>query len=475
MAGTEEEPVFRSSMTRRAMLSRVGRYTALAGVAMATPSLLSACSSDGATGSTGTTGTTGTPAVSDTTRATGTSGTSGATGSTSAPGTSSSLAKLGGQITIGIDTASMDPLVKMVPAFTEQTGITVKFDTGIPHRAGDQLTALVPQFQAGQAPCDLLLAGDGATPVFAQAGWLEPFTDAIPQAAWDDLTDGMTDYANNWCKFNGQVYRLPGTVSPLLYFGRQDILSSLGVDAPGTWDDIVSLGDPAKTKHNMYAFVDAIAKGGFAYNDISWLSLQAAGNVFKFDDGTQNAFKFLSQLIEKDYFPKSALAWTFNESYAAYLSDKSVTIRAQTDLIRKAQASKDWYKDDKVKVLLPPAGPNGERATWLGGYGLVIPKASKSVDQAKEFLAWLSLPAQMVATGADSNWFSPRHSQLEAFADTPLGRAYQAYTEAKVMKSRPITDNVSKAESVVETVLQSYLTGQMSLDDAVKSGRGQLG
>lgn len=380
-------------------------------------------------------------------------------------------AKKGGTIRVGLQESLYDTYRPHIDAFTKQTGIKVRL-SAVPPAGGDQVTQLTPQFSSSTTPVDALMTSDEATPSFIQAGWLEPLT-----AEWNKVKDDhpadMQAYVKQWSSKDGEVYRIPMGWSVGFYWVRQDVLDRLKADVPAKWDDLLDLKQKASSR-GMFAFADAVSKPSLATVYMAYLCSQSGGQLFDFDDGTRQAFQYAKQLIDTKAFPKAALNWTYDQLNANYMNDKIATMRQWNYFFSVARDNKKWFEDDKAVIVLPPAGPAG-RGTWAGAWGWTIPKFSKSVDQAKQFIAFMTtseLAPQLAK--ANSQLVMPRSSINEAMPDDGTVKAMAEYSKAGVTKTRPWNANVGQAQSVVDTIASSYLSGQMSLDEAMTKGKQRI-
>jgi ABC-type glycerol-3-phosphate transport system substrate-binding protein len=207
---------------------------------------------------------------------------------------------------------------------------------------------------------------------------------------------------------------------------------------------------------------------------MAFLDSQAGGTLFNFDAKTREAFAFAKKMIDVGAFPKNALTWNYDQENAAYLKDKLITMRQWNFFESVAQGTPKWFKRAKAEIVLPPAGPAG-RGTWASTWGWGIPKASGKKDEAREFIKFIASPknAPLLAK-VNSYYAQPRHSIIRALPNDYFIKAMGAYSKAGVVKGRPFNPKVGQAQAVVDTVVTAYLTGQTSLDGAMRTGRKQI-
>ena len=382
-------------------------------------------------------------------------------------------AQRGDEIIVSAQQFSQEPLQPFIAEFTKQTGIMVSFFAN-PSAGGDQVAQLTPQFASSSTPVDVLSSSDEAAPLFIRAGWMEPLNDIIPDGFWDDWDQSVRDYVAIWSTVDDQVYRIPHGWSVGYFWTRQDLLTQMGAQAPASWDDIRALGETAKAQ-GKFAFADAASKPSLAFVYAAYVVAQAGGDIFAFDDGTRAAFAFARELVDKEYFPKAAANWTYDQLNAAYMNDSLVTMRQWPFFYDVSRRNTAWFTDEKAVITLPPAGPGGIRATWAGAWGWMIPKFTEKKDAAKEYIKFMTAPERSGPLAqAMSDYITPRKSALAVLKGQGLAKSLAEYSAAGVITPRPFHPRVSEAQAIIDTVFNGYLTGQLNLDDAMSNGKRDI-
>jgi multiple sugar transport system substrate-binding protein len=207
---------------------------------------------------------------------------------------------------------------------------------------------------------------------------------------------------------------------------------------------------------------------------LAYLTAQAGGDIYKADAGTKQAFEFAKKLIDEGYFPKDALTWTYDQSNAAYMSDKLATMRQWTFFNDVAPGNTEWYAPEKAVIVDPPAGPAGAK-TWAGGWGMAVPKDAKNKDAALKFVAWMNEPDHAVELAQASSFFvTARTSVLDAMGSDGIVAALKHYSESGFVVPRPFHPQAAQAETIVDDIGQSYLTGQIDIDEAMSQLASQI-
>ena len=379
----------------------------------------------------------------------------------------------GDEIVVSAQQFSHEPLQPFVDEFTEETGIRVSFFAN-PAAGGDQVAQLTPQFAASSTPVDVLSSSDEAAPLFVRAGWMEPLDDIIPDGFWDDWDQSVRDYVAIWSTVDDQVYRIPHGWSVGYFWTRQDILGEMGMEAPASWDDLRTLGEAARAD-GKYAFADAASQPSLAFVYAAYVVAQAGGSIFDFDEGTRTAFEFARELVDQEYFPRAAANWTYDQLNAAYMDDALVTMRQWPFFYDVSRDNTEWFAEEKTAIVLPPAGPGGQRATWAGAWGWMVPRFSQKIDAAKEYIRFMTAPERAGPLAeAMSDYITPRQSTFDVLQGQGLAANLAEYSEAGVITPRPFHPRVSEAQAIVDTLFNGYLTGQYTIDDVIANGQRDI-
>lgn len=391
----------------------------------------------------------------------------------SAPASSGS-AGAGSTITYSVQSFSHEALKPFLDEFKAQTGITVTLQSG-PATDQDLLTQVIPAFNSGTTPFDVMDLGDPGCATLATAGWLSPLDDVLDTAFWDDLTPGMTDAMKQWNQRDGKTYRVYHNWEIGYYWLRADLLKKQSLAAPKTWAELVSVGKEFKAKTGGYAFADAASKPGLTFVYLAYLVAQAGGSLYAFDAGTEQAFQFAHDLIyTHEIFPKDALTWTYDQLNSSYMADKLMSMREWTFFWDVAQGEKKWYDPAKIDIVSPPAGPAGSK-TWAGGWGYAVPKQGKNQDAAKKFVQYMSRPDVATRLAEASSFFvTARKSIFDKLGDKGIVKYMKEYSEAGVVTPRPYHPQAAKAETVIDDIGQAYLTNQMDLATAMSEGKKRI-
>lgn len=397
--------------------------------------------------------------------------TTGAAETTATATTAAETTANKGEIVVAAIDSRIITLEPFAKEFTEKTGIKVTFQS-IP--SGEPLPMYATYWINGVSPYDVCEVDDGTVIGVGTPGWLLPLNDIIPAETWDDFTPSIMERMNIWDKYQGNFIRIPHSAELQYVYVRKDLLDAKGLAVPTTWDEMVNVGKEF-AKENIWGTVDALGKGGMCFVYISYLVGQAGGDVFAFDEGTAEAFKFVYDMINTyKIFPKDAISYTYDELNLAYTKDRVIMIRQWPYARDVFMGDKAWYSPDKVTIVLPPKGPANNKS-WMTSWGWSIPKYAKNIEGAKEFIKFItSNDVQSRLALVASDFVVTRKSVFAAMGDKGITPYLKMYDEAGAIGNRPYHLKVNEAQEIVENMLHSYLLGEITLDEAMKQGKSLI-
>lgn len=410
------------------------------------------------------------------TSAAGGSDSSGAADTTGADGStqSSASSQSGTEIVYAVQAFTHEALAPIIADFTAETGISVKLEGG-PATGQDLLTQLIPAFSSNSTPYDVFDVDDPSCSAFVAAGHLSPLNSALTDAVMADFGPGMKTAHELWNTRDGDSFRIYHNWEIGYYWLRQDVLDAEGLSAPTTWEELVTVGKQVKDATGMWAFADAASKPGLAFVYMAYLNAGTGSDLYSFDDGVREAFQYAYDLIHThELFPEEALTWTYDQLNAAYMDDKLMSMREWTFFDGVARENTAWYDESKVAVVQPPAGPAGAK-TWAGGWGYAVPKASKNQEAALKFVEWMSSNDVAVRLAEASSFFiTARESVLGKLGQDGIYSHMKAYSENDWVAPRPYHVKAAQAETVIDDIAQSFLTGQITIDQAMEDGQRRM-
>lgn len=379
------------------------------------------------------------------------------------------------KITVGVGGWAVDDLKRALVElqFTEKTGIEVEVVTR-PGSPPEFLSQMTSAFIAGTTPYDVVDIEDDVAISFSRAGWLEPLNDLFDDEFWADWPADMRAMVDVWHTHNGEIFRIPHNFEAQYFFYRKDLFDAAGLTAPRTWDEMVMAGKRLTTE-DRWGLTDGLAKGAYLAVYMGYMTQQAGGNVYDFDDSLRTSLQFIHDMMhEHRIMPVAALNKDYDAINVDYMNDRVAMMRQWPFFYDVSRSDPDWFAEDKVAIALPPAGPaSGE--TYAAAWGWVIPVTSDKKEAAKTFVQFINSIENAPKLAEMSVWYlNTRYSVMSAMQGRGLAGHLQQYSQAGVIGTRPFHPNFLEANAVVEDLASAYLTNQITLDQVIERGRARM-
>lgn len=257
----------------------------------------------------------------------------------------------------------------------------------------DYTTTITTQIAGGQQP-DLAWVMETDAPDFVSSGALAPLTDTLKGVKGYDYADISSDTTKLWTT-DGQLYAYPFSTSPFVMFANDSLLAQAGLPtsaelkAQGKWNwkDLADIGQQVNEKTGKQGIVirdfDYLTWSNLAtvWNSFGAAPWSADGKTCTFTSKKmQAAFTYLHDAIfEQKAFPGPGVKADF------FAGDSAFTVTQ----ISRATLLTDAFKWD---VQMLPEGDAGQKNV-VGQAGIGVLAKGKNVDEAKQFLAYFTNPA----------------------------------------------------------------------------------
>jgi multiple sugar transport system substrate-binding protein len=300
------------------------------------------------------------------------------------------------------------------------------------------------------------------------------------------------EYAKADALLNGRFTAVPHTVYASLYVVRKSYLKAAGTTQwPKTWDDLRREGKKWKAAGHPigqtlgHTYGDAVE---FVYGYL-W-SFGAAerderGRVIIGSKQTLEALKFLKAFWD-DAMDPSGVSWVDSSNNAAFLSGAIAATRNPASIYLTAlnQVILDARGEPLVNDIdqFPnPAGPAGTVACH-NVQSLAIPRYSKNVDAAKDFIRWLMEAEQLSRYLRRGQAY--QSGALKMYLNDPMWEMFpmfKPYRDALGSSQHPGWKGPADAKAarvVLDYVLVDMLafvaSARMSAESSLKWAEGQL-
>lgn len=357
----------------------------------------------------------------------------------------------------------------MVDAFNKsQDKIRVKYVL-----QQDMITKFLTAASSVGSP-DILFWDRWRTSLYAPKNVLHPIDDFL---AKDGLAkDEFYDEALKELTYGDKLYGLPLTVDARALFYNKKILDAAGVEPPTTWDELEKAAI-ATTKWNG----NKLEVAGFSLGDNGLFNmyLQQAGGQMLSEDGIKTNFnndkgktvlEYWDRLLNQDKVYKVGFEQGLGEGTDAFVTGKlAMHYTGPWNL----STYKKYGKDLDFGVVTPPAGPNGDKGSVMGGFGLVIPEGSKHQQEAWEFIKWWTANKENALLWAKTSLNIPGYKPaLEDpfFKDDPFWKPFLDTLEfAKIRPAHP-GYSVMEGDALIPN-LELFQQSKQSLEETLNKAQ----
>ncbi len=303
---------------------------------------------------------------------------------------------------------------------------------------------------------------------------------------------GYLDYAKAHAMLNGRFNAVPHTVVPNIYVVRASYMKAAGTTRwPKTWEELRREGKKWKAKGHPigqtvgHTFGDAV---DFTYPYLWSFGVaerDEQGRVVIASKQALEALKFFKALWEDAMDPAGA-GWDDSSNNRAFLSGAIAATNNAPSIY--LTASNQVILDEKgvplVNDILHVPNPAGPAGLFHYHYSqqLAIPKYSKNVEPAKEFIRWLMDKEQFTKYLRRGQAYQA--ASLKAYMKDAMWDMFPALKPYRdhLLEGRPVGWKGS-ADANAARVVQNYVlidmlanvaTGKMTPEESLKWGEGQL-
>ncbi len=334
----------------------------------------------------------------------------------------------------------------------------------------------VIELRGGTGAFDLILIDDPFLPRVQEAGWLVNLDDMFAQRGLEidpDLVENMVDIGR-YPYPGGDLYALPHVGNVALFAYRQDILEKYGYDTLKLWDDVLEVAQLVdEHESDMVPVLFRGVQGNpivTGFLPIFWAfgaDILVDGKAAFNTPEALNAVEFFLELAE--YAPQGVTAYQATQVRDALMSGAgAMAIEVWPGWIGELENPELSEVVGKVNIAAHP-GQVKDSSSMIGAWMVGIPKDSRNIDQAFDFMLHLT-SAEIQELMADETGNPPtRHSvhQIERLVEKYPW--YPAQLDGQISGSvRPRTDYWAQIETVFGDFLQRALVGDISAQEALK-------
>lgn len=330
-------------------------------------------------------------------------------------------------------------------------------------------------FLAEESTYDMVYMDVIWVPKFASRGWLMSLDDFFTPELQKKFLPGDIEAS----KYEGNIYRVPIQSDAGMLYYRKDLLAAHNLQAPKTWDELVSIAKKLQNPPELWGFVfQGKQYEGIVCNflELLWGNngdvLNSKGEVVLDRPEAVEALQWMSDTINKHKISSKGVL-TYQEEGARHIfqQGKAVFMRNWPYAWTLLNKDKSPVKG-KVGIIPMVHGkcPSCKSAATLGGWGYGISAFSKHPEEARKFILFSASPQSQKIMCLRSGLIPTRKS---LFNDPEVLKANPHYPDLfRVLmkaKPRPVHAMYARMSDIMQVHISAVLSGREKPAAALRS------
>jgi multiple sugar transport system substrate-binding protein/sorbitol/mannitol transport system substrate-binding protein len=324
-----------------------------------------------------------------------------------------------------VNNADMITMQELAPAWEKATGNKIEWVVLEENVLRQRTTT---DIATSSGSFDVMFIGAYETPIWGAKGWLTPLDDFAQDKNYD--LEDIFPLVRNGLSAKGSLYAVPLYSETSFTFYRKDLFEKAGIKVPTeqiTYTEFAEMAaklhDPANGVYgtcqrgkagwgeNM-AFVGTVANAfGAKWFDMDWKP-QLDSPEWK------AAITYYVDLMKKSG-PPGASANGHNENRALFKDGKCATWIDATSAAGDVRNPETSTVADKTEFFKAPKQVTDKGTGWFWSWALAIPKSSKKVDTAKDFLKWATSKEYFEEVGKAKGWVAVPSGTRKSVEEDP--------------------------------------------------------
>ena len=376
-----------------------------------------------------------------------------------------------------------DALKQAALDYEKQTGIHVNI-AGFPYANLFEKEQL--DFNAHTGAYDVIMLDDPWFPRFASKQFLTDLTPLLQKRGQTQPDSDFVPTSLALCRHpyqSGNLFALPYVGNSQLFFYRKDLFDKHGLSEPVKWNDVLS--DARKIQeaeagegHQIYGYVMRAAQGNAAVADFMPIFWAFGGEMFDSNGRTtvnsREGIAALKFMLELGKFSPPGYASFNADDVGAHLlqGTAAMSINWPAWIGPFADPARSKVIGKMAFTTLPSGDKPGQAE--IGNWLLAIPKDSKNVDAAMDFLIWATSAEQMKLSAQRGN----PPTRISVFKDPDLIAWYPTYpAQLRSLESsrpRPRTPQWNEIENAFGIFLSKANSGELTAEDAMNQANAEI-
>jgi multiple sugar transport system substrate-binding protein len=363
-----------------------------------------------------------------------------------------------------------DPLYNTLPDFTKLTGIKVNVVF-----AGDHPSLNHHLAGLNGVPYDLVSTHTKYAP--SQIRFLAPLEGIIPAEVLGDFMPLLLEL----CTLRGSLYGLPRNIDVRLLHYRKDLIET----TPRDWDELFDIARSLNSPPERYGFVFPGCESGL-FGTFYELAEMAGAKLFPDElipeienDAGRWALGMLRDFYASGIVPEEFTGWHYEKVHECFRSGKAAMVcdwPGYYSLYCDPEVSRVY---DRFGLTPYPVGPAGKSLSYGGGHTFALTPRGAEDPQALELLLFLvGFERQLLE--ARNGCVPVRRSVMQKMQQDAdeANRTRLAMLDEVISRHILIPPKFSaypEVESVLWRTVQTAIVGKVTVDDALRSIREEIG
>ena len=347
------------------------------------------------------------------------------------------------EITVAtVNNADMITMQELAPQWEEATGNKINWVV-LEENVLRQRTTTDIATDGGSF--DVMFIGAYETPIWGAKGWLTPLDDFADDADYN--LEDVFPLVRNGLSADGSLYALPLYSETSFTFYRTDLFEEAGIEVPTEQITYVEFAEMAAKLHDPDNGVYGTCQRGKAGWGENMAFVGTVANAFGgrwFDEDWNPQLDSAEWEAAINYYvdlmnasgPPGASANGHNENRALFKDGKCATWVDATSAAGDVRNPETSSVADVTDFFQAPKEVTDKGTGWFWSWALAIPKSSKNVDTAKEFLKWATSKEYFDLVGETKGWVA-----------VPSGTRKSVEEDPRRLEAAPF------AETIVEAIL----------------------
>lgn len=374
----------------------------------------------------------------------------------SSTGGKDSQAESTGKITMFLDdAATQENFQDYLDIAQEATGLEIEV-VPMPTNTSDRTAKFMTILSSGDETVDIISVDQEMVQSVANTDYLEPLDDVLTDDVKAAFPESFIEMSNG--------KGVPMFMEIFCFWLNSEYVKEAGMDSVKTKDEFVQFLESV-SKEGVYGYGGGWEQT-YVWNDIGEFVNLFDGDMFDWSNkNTQEAVKFMKEMVDKKYTPISQIADQYTELNQRIMDGSSASMLNYSSFMPTYEAAGRYGADD---IYIAPMLNLGQETTYANGWQYVLNAASKNKEYAKVFLKWA---ASVEGQKAYAETFSRLPARTDVVDDpeftVPGIDELRSYLKDTNLVVRPLPANSMEYINEVGSLFQKYVSDEITFDEYI--------